>query len=91
MLQNLNTAAATGISPVSVVERVLSCSTKRVNPRDVKHSWYFRHLKIIAQFMHTTTVTVDICTLAAPSLRMRLDGGLHMLFSETHDDQRLQV
>lgn len=40
--------------------------------------------------MHTAAGSVDICSLAAPSLRMWLGGGWHMPFSETHDDQRLQ-
>lgn len=87
ILQNLNTAAATGISPVSVVETVLSCSTKTINLRDVKHSWYFSHLKVDNfKLFHSSCIQQ-----AAPSLRMRLDGGLHTPFSETHDDQRLQV
>lgn len=46
MLGNVNRAAATGISPVSAVETILSYSTKGIKLRDVNHSWYFRHLKM---------------------------------------------
>lgn len=57
MLWNLNRAVATGISPVSIVERVHSYSTKRINLRDVKHSWYFRHLKMgNFKLLHTSCI-----------------------------------
>lgn len=57
MLWNLNRAVATGISPVSIVERVHSYSTKRINLRDVKHSWYFRHLKMDNfKLLHTSRI-----------------------------------
>lgn len=46
MLGNVNRAAATGISPVSAVETILSYSTKGIKLRDVNRSWYFRHLKM---------------------------------------------
>lgn len=46
MLENVNRAAATGISPTSAVGTALSNNNEGIKLRGVKHSWYFRHLKM---------------------------------------------